>query len=227
MTRPLKTFGRLTRLYQLLEVLAFGNSLAKARFAFLPDLSHCRKILILGEGDGRFLLQLHKQNPTATIECIDLSAKMLAKAKERLHTHGNPETLANLHFRQADIRDIILPENTYDAIITLFFLDCFNQDSSEKIISKMAPSLQSGGHWYWADFRQPAKGWRAFRARIWLAMLYQFFRWQTNIEATHIVPTESILKQNKLILLKSINRQAGLIRTTLFQKESKKLSRPD
>jgi ubiquinone/menaquinone biosynthesis C-methylase UbiE len=218
-TRSLKTFGSLTSLYQLLEIIAFGNSLAKARLAFIEDLKTSRRILILGEGDGRFLLQLRKQNPTARIECIDLSAKMLTKAKERLNTHGNQETLANLHFRQADIRDTTPSENPYDAVVTLFFLDCFNQKSSEQIISKIAQSLSFGGLWYWADFRQPVKGWKALRARIWLTILYKFFRWQTNIEATHIASTETILKQNQLTPLKSATRQAGLIRTTLFQKQ--------
>jgi ubiquinone/menaquinone biosynthesis C-methylase UbiE len=217
-TRSLKTFGRLTRLYHLLEIIAFGNSLAKARIAFIQDLKTAQKILILGEGDGRFLLQLHKQNPTAQVECIDLSEKMLTKAKERLKAHGEGN-LENLHFQQADIRDIALPENTYDTVVTLFFLDCFNKKASKQIISKIAQSLRSDGHWYWADFRQPAKGWQATRARIWLAILYKFFRWQTNIETTHIVSTETILKQNQLTPLKSATRQAGLIRTTLFQKQ--------
>ena len=217
MTVSLKTFGRLTRLYQLLEFIAFGNSLAKARMAFIQKLKTSQKILILGEGDGRFLLKLRKQNPTAHIDCIDLSEKMLTKAKERLKSH-NERNLENLHFRQVDIRDVSLPEDTYDTIVTLFFLDCFNQNSSEKIISKIVQSLRPGGYWYWADFRQPSKGWKALRARIWLAVLYHFFRWQTNIEATHIVPTETILKQNQLTPLKSITRQAGLIRSTLFQK---------
>lgn len=217
MTRSLKTFGRLTRLYQLLELIAFGNSLAQARRAFIQDLKTCRNILILGEGDGRFLLQLSKHNPTARIECIDLSAKMLNKTKERLKAHGKGN-FDNLHFQQADIRDINLPEDTYDAVVTLFFLDCFNQNSSEQIISKTTRSLRSGGYWYWADFRQPVKGWKALRARIWLSLLYKFFRWQTNIEATCIVSTESILKRNQLTPLKSATRQTGLIRTTLFQK---------
>jgi hypothetical protein len=47
-------FGRLAWVYEGLERLIYGGLLQRARLAFIDSLAPCKRILILGEGDGRF-----------------------------------------------------------------------------------------------------------------------------------------------------------------------------
>ena len=44
--------------YRWLEYAAFGLALEQARFDFLSRAAGARRVLILGEGDGRFLARL-------------------------------------------------------------------------------------------------------------------------------------------------------------------------
>ena len=46
---------RIARSYRWLEYAAFGVALERARFDFLRCAAEARRVLILGEGDGRFL----------------------------------------------------------------------------------------------------------------------------------------------------------------------------
>ena len=79
-----RNFDGLAKIYRLLEWLAFGQILETARFSHLDALKGCRRVLILGEGDGRFLARLIRQYPDLTVVCIDRSRTMLARAAGRL-----------------------------------------------------------------------------------------------------------------------------------------------
>jgi len=47
-------------------------------------LKDARKILLLGEGDGRFLLKVLELSSSSQVTCIDSSFYMLNKASERI-----------------------------------------------------------------------------------------------------------------------------------------------
>ncbi len=49
---PVPNFNRLAQIYRWLEYLSFGPFLWRCRIRFLPDLAHCRRALVLGDGDG-------------------------------------------------------------------------------------------------------------------------------------------------------------------------------
>jgi Trans-aconitate methyltransferase len=74
---------RLARWYRWAEYGAFGRALEKRRFYFLDTLSAPRRVLMLGEGDGRFLQALARRHPGAVIDYVDSSARMLALAQGR------------------------------------------------------------------------------------------------------------------------------------------------
>ena len=60
-------FDRLAGIYRLLEFLAFGRDLERARFRLLETLAECHSVLVLGEGDGRCLARLARVAPEARI----------------------------------------------------------------------------------------------------------------------------------------------------------------
>jgi hypothetical protein len=82
--RMTANFDSLARWYHTLELSTFGVKLESARFAHIKALSDCRDILLLGDGDGRFLKRLLKIAPNARIRSIDASAEMLRLAASRV-----------------------------------------------------------------------------------------------------------------------------------------------
>ena len=212
---PPRGFDRLSSHYRTLELLAFGRDLERARFCFLDQLHHARQILILGEGDGRCLERVIQTAPTARIRCVDASAGMLARAERRVRAVATTE---NVQFEHANVRDIRLSDHAYDAVLTFFFLDCFRAEDVTRLVDRVQRSLRPGGLWLFADFAMPAGPWRRVRARLWLACLYQFFRWQTGIDAEILPPSEHILANAGVQRLAVQSLQGGFIRSVLLRK---------
>ncbi len=117
---------------------------------------------------------------------------MLARAAARL---TDPAVRARVDFEQADALSLSLPPGRYDAVVTLFFLDCFLPGQVAALVSACRGGLQPGARWLWADFACPPRGWRRWRARASLRLLYVFFRWQTGLPARSLPPAEEILAQ--------------------------------
>ena len=214
MSAPPANFDPLARGYRALEFLAFGRALERARFCLLDRLTGCRDLLVLGEGDGRCLARLVQVAPAARIHCIDASAAMLARAEARLA--GNAAR-ARVTFECADILSVSLPPARYDAVTTLFFLDCFTVDQVTALVARVRPSLQPDARWLFADFALPPGGWGRLRARAWLALLYAFFRWQTGLAVRALPPSEEILRGAGFRLEAAREFQRGLVRSALFR----------
>ena len=208
------SFDRLAGLYRPLEFLAFGGDLERARFHFLPRLHDCRDILVLGEGDGRCLAQLVQAAPLARIHCIDASAAMLARAEARI---AGTEAHARVTFECRDIMAARLTPATYDAVVTLFFLDCFTTPQAEHIVAQVQAALRPDARWLFADFALPPRGFARWRARAWLAVLYTFFRWETGLPARALPPSEELIRGAGFEPEASRELQGGLLRSVIFQ----------
>ncbi|HEY3755073.1 MAG TPA: class I SAM-dependent methyltransferase [Opitutaceae bacterium] len=206
-------FDSLARVYRALERVAFGGDLARARFSLLSSLADAESILILGEGDGRCLERLSTIAPRAKFRCIDASPAMLARAASRL----GPVARARVQFEQADARAVELPSGAYDAVVTLFFLDCFTADEVRGLVAHVKPSLRMGGRWLFADFCEPASGWRRWRARAWLGLLYAFFRVTTRLSARRLPPAEEIIAAAGFVPQLTASFQQGMLRAVLFR----------
>lgn len=206
-------FDGLAGAYRALEFLAFGRDLERARFCLLDRLSDCREILVLGEGDGRCLARLVHAAPKARIRCVDASGAMLARAFTRL---VDPIDRARVTFEQADALTLGLAAAHYDAVVTLFFLDCFLPDQVELLVTRVRAGLQPGARWLWADFALPAAGWRRGTARLALRFLYFFFRWQTGLPARALPPAEAILERAGFQREAEREFRGGFIRSALF-----------
>lgn len=206
-------FDRLAPVYRALEYLAFGRDLERARFCFLPELVGCPRILVLGEGDGRFLRRLAEAAPEAQIHCIDRSAAMLALASARVSAAG---ARGRVTFEQADVLDAFFAPRSYDALVTLFFLDCFTAAQVAALAAKLRPALGAGGRWLFADFAVPARGPLRWRARLWLKVLYRFFGWRAALAVRSLPPSEEILLETGLRRASAREFQGGLLRSVVF-----------
>ena len=192
----MKSYDNLARWYLWLERAAFGNLLTRVRDdvlnRLLDDLQRGQRVLILGEGDGRFLQNFSLQAQVACqVDCVDKSRAMLARARARLQ----PSEQLELTFIQADVTQGIPTNGQYDAVVSIFFLDNFTAETLEQLSYDLSQRLQPGGRWYLADFRAGSRHWHwHWRNRLWLWLMYRFFRVTTDIEARSLVDPTSWLE---------------------------------
>ena len=205
-------FDRLSGCYRALEFAAFGRDLERARFAFLDRLAASRDILVLGEGDGRCAERLARIAPQARILCVDSSPGMIERARARL---GGGEG-TRVAFACADALSFAPEPGAFDAIVTFFFLDCFDAPAVEALVARMGPGLRPGALWLFADFVLPSRGAARLRARAWLAVLYGFFRLGTGLRVAALPPSEAILKRAGWSRVACLDLQRGLVRSAVY-----------
>lgn len=208
-------FDRLARPYLALERIAFGRDLERARFRHIDALKPHGRILVLGEGDGRFLSRLLRDAPVARIDCVDASPAMLSLARSRLSN----EDRSRVDFHCEDVMSSRWKDGTYDAVATLFFLDCFTPAELAALIPKIGRALKSRATWVWADFNMPEKGWRRWRAAIWTGLLYRSFRWLTGLGAGALPPADAMIESHGFRRTEFRTLQAGMIASAVFTRE--------
>jgi len=208
-------FDPLARCYRALEFLAFGGDLERARFCLLDHLADRKSILVLGEGDGRALAQLVTIAPQARIHSLDLSPALIAKAKARI---ADTPAAGRVTFECADAATHDFPPGKYDAVVTLFFLDCFNAPQAAAVVDRIATALQPNAGWLFGDFVLPPSGFARWRARIWVAVLYAFFRWSTGIQTRSLPPSEALITAAGFQRETMLEFQHGLLRSAWFRR---------
>jgi SAM-dependent methyltransferase len=205
-------YDQLSHIYRLVEFIAFGRALERARFQHFDRLRDCRRILLLGDGDGRGLALACRLAPHARIDSLDFSAGMLEHAARRLR----PEDRARVTLRQADALTADFPADTYDAVTTLFFLDCFSGEQVRAFIERLRPALKPGALWLYADFALPPRGFYRARAQVWLSLMLFFFRWQTGLTVRALPQAEYLLRDAGFHRLAETSWQGGFILSAVF-----------
>ncbi len=180
------SYDGLAAYYAFLERVLFGPTLQRSRVALLPRISHCQRVLILGDGDGRLLRALFSmQGHTfrGRVDVVDWSRSMnLLSAARLTDTESKRVT-----YHQVDARNFLTTAHGYDAVITPFFLDGFAQDDVKALLGLIWSAVQAEGFWLDVDFRMPARGWRRLRARVWIYLLYKAFKWTAGVQVNQLV----------------------------------------
>jgi ubiquinone/menaquinone biosynthesis C-methylase UbiE len=194
---------RIARLYRWIEYAVFGRALQRRRVAFLPEVADARRVLVLGDGDGRFLEKLVEQNPRAHADYIDLSGRMLELARERAGIQG-------VAYHQADALEIALPERGYDLIVTHFFLDCFDEAGAARLVERVAPAACPNARWLISEFR------RTRWSPPLLAGLYLFFRITTGLKTRRLIDHHPLLARHGFQMLRAESAWRGLLTSELW-----------
>jgi SAM-dependent methyltransferase len=207
-------FDRVAPFYRSLEYAVFGRALERARTCHLEWLRRCGAVLVLGQGDGRLLPALLTAAPEAVVHCVDGSAAMNALARGQAVRAGGA---GRVTFEQADIHHVDLPSSCYDAIVTQFVLDCFASDEAAALVANGVTALRPGGLWLDCDFEIPSRGWARVPARVSIALLYAFFRWQTGLRARGLPPVTALLGEAGLQRIAVRELRGGLLRSSVFR----------
>ena len=192
------SFDRVAPHYRWLETITFGTALQRARTFFIGEATTAKRVLIVGEGNGRFLLDLLMHSTSAQVDCVDASAAMLDLARHGVERHL-PSSLHRVEFIHSAIEDWLTTDYRYDLIVTHFVLDCFPLRPLQDVIAKLAQAATPAATWLLADFDYPAKPARRLHARLWIAAMYLFFRTVAGIEARSLVDPSLLLQSHGFV----------------------------
>jgi spermidine synthase len=211
------SFDRLAPHYRWMEFLLAGEILQRCRTTFLDEIPHARRVLLLGEGNGRFLPACRTRFPGARIDCVDASAAMIVQARRRLQRQGI------LHSRVTFIRADALtwapaPGEPYDLIVTNFFLDCFRAEQLERIVPAVGQRAATAANWLVADFQSAAAGLYRLRSEVILAIMYWFFRIATRLSARRLTPPDPFLRQAGFTLHRRVQSEWALLHSDWWQR---------
>lgn len=203
------SFDLLAPHYRWMEWLSAGGKLQRCRTAFLEALSPPAKVLIYGEGNGRFLVELCRRFPQAQVTVADASAGMIAQARRRLQDAGLGA--AQVEFIHADALRWRPPVGEFDLLVTCFFLDCFREDELRRLVPVIAAAASPQAQWLVADFQIAASGVRRLRSRVIVAVLYAFFRRATGLSAHELVDPGPLLRAEGFHRLAHEERDLGML----------------
>jgi len=195
---------RIARWYRWFEYAGFGRALERRREAFLKDVADARRVLALGDGDGRALAALVSAAPQARIDYLDVSARMLELARARVGT-------GRVTYRNGDALNVRWPEGEYDLIVTHFFLDCFNEKDLELLAPRIARAAGPQARWLISEFR--GNGWL-------VRFLYLFFRIATGLRTRRLVDHHSLLEQHGFALRQDESAWRGLLASELWLRDA-------
>jgi SAM-dependent methyltransferase len=191
---------RIARAYRWLEYAGFGRALKHRREAFLAEVGDARRVLVLGDGDGRALAALLRAAPNARVDYVDLSARMLELARSRA---GDLRVV----YRQDDARTTPLPAAEYDIIVTHFFLDCFDAGDQAHLLAHIASAATREARWLVSEFRRPG---------LLVRTLYLFFRAATGLKTQHLVDHHPLFERHGFRLARSESAWRGLLASELW-----------
>lgn len=179
------SFDLLAPHYRWIEALCAGGRLQRCRTALLGAIPPQQQVLVYGEGNGRFLVELCRRFPAARVTVVEASAVMIDLARARLRHAG----LAGAHveFIHADALAWQPPSAAFDLIVTCFFLDCFRADQLQQLIPSIASAATREALWLIADFQIAPAGLRRLFSRAVVGSLYAFFRFATRLPAHELV----------------------------------------
>lgn len=193
-------FNRVAGIYTLIEKLVYGEGMHRARTVFLNGYRPAGplKVLIMGEGPGRFLEQFAGAIRDIEIHIVEPSAAMRQLQKKRLSGNPFPGQNHDLHYYNL-LEEI--PANhsgSFDLVVTHFFLDMFGADEMGPLIGKLTSLASDSARWWWADFCLPPRKSRLkrLRAEILLKVMYRFFGLVSGLECRTLVPPDEFMIQS-------------------------------
>lgn len=154
--------------YALLERCVFGGKLQEVRVAHLGRLVDLLRdvefprVLVVGDGDGRFLQALLAAVSDVRVDYVDCSQGMLGVAKSRVAND------CRVRWFCSALEDF--EEAGYTAVSLHFLLDCYGPGERGMVVSRLMSKLDARACILVSDFDPSAAG-----ARPWLLKLMQYF----------------------------------------------------
>lgn len=209
-------FDRLAQIYRWMEWLSFGPFLQRCRRAWLDRLTHCKRALVLGDGDGRFTARLLRANPNVAVDAVDASPAMLAALIHRAGPHAS-----RVDAHTADLRSWQPPSRAYDLIVTHFLLDCLTSEEVRELAKKIQSNAADHALWVISEFAVPRSFFGQLVARPLVRTLYWAFGWLTGLCVRTLPDHASALSECGFALLSRRSYLFGLLTSELWSSADK------
>lgn len=197
-------FDRLAPVYDVLARIVIGSGIRKSQLHFLNHLTTKNKLLILGGGTGWILPFILETNPTLQIDYIDMSSKMIERARKKVREDSQVRFIVGTEEN--------IPEIDYDCVITNFYLDLFNDTKLQSVIFRIKKSLGSGANWIATDF---------VNEKMWhvgvLTIMYRFFQLTTGLKTLNLPLWEQGLRIAGGTQLETKKYSMGFIKSTVLR----------
>jgi ubiquinone/menaquinone biosynthesis C-methylase UbiE len=207
------TFDLVASFYPLLERLVFGSKLSHARRSFISRVAGGRRILLIGEGNGRFLFEVVKQTSSASITVVDSSTRMLAAASRRIATVDCSSRIELIH---SDFLEWRAAVGSYDRIVTHFFLDLFPPDRIRRVVEKISQLAMEDCLWINVDFTFEN---HSLPQKFLMWAQYRFFRIFARIEVSRLFDARTLIQNANWEVLEMRLLDSGLISASLLSRK--------
>jgi tRNA (cmo5U34)-methyltransferase len=202
-------FDKIAFVYDQLAKLVFGKTIRNAQIHFLNFIPQKSNVLILGGGTGWLLRELAKVNPACNVWYVEVSAKMLDKAREI--TRLGSLNVQFIHGTGLDLQQFA--DASFDAVITNFYFDLFTSPSLETALKQIVKVTRHRGLLLVSDFLDNRIWWQG----MLLSLMYKFFRWCCSIEASTLPDWQAELKKKGFEEMTSKLFYKGFIKSSVYQ----------
>ncbi len=191
---PQGDWDALAGVYQAIERIIFGDQLQAARRRLVDWAPQEGKVVIVGEGDGRLLVELLQARPNLAIRVLEPSRGMREEITSRVagecgEPMGNRVTLVPEPWQSTAgaFRDV-------DAVILPFLLDLHSHDEIRILARELRDAQVT--QVFIAEFTVPAgNAWQNLRARLILRGLYFAARRFTGLKVKSLPDYPEIFRE--------------------------------
>ena len=135
----IRKYDRIAPIYDLFGCMI--ESRARQRALELAAISNGEKVLEVAMGTGLNFVELLKRNPGGWVEGVDISLKMLEKAKKRI----SKTRQKNYRLHLGDCRHLPFEECTFDILMNQYLFDILPVDDFIPILLEFKRVLKEGG----------------------------------------------------------------------------------
>jgi len=134
-----RKYNRIASIYDLFGILM--ESKARQRALDVTRIKNGEKILEVALGTGLNFVQILKRNPLGWVEGVDVSSKMLERAKKRISKSGQ----GNYTLHLCDCRHLPFEDESFDVLMNQYMFDIFPVEDFIPILTEFKRVLKDGG----------------------------------------------------------------------------------
>jgi cyclopropane fatty-acyl-phospholipid synthase-like methyltransferase len=180
-----------------MEYFSFGPYLKQCRELRISKMIACRRALVFGDGDGRFLAELVRHSPRMQVTAVDASREMLSQTAQRLP----PEARVRLvNVDALECEPARFSEAPFDLVVSHFFLDCFDEGELASLLTSVNAAVDDSAIWVVSDFAIPQRIVARQVGMLMVRGLYLAFGLLTGLKTRRLPNHEHVMREAGWIL---------------------------
>ncbi|OHX68346.1 class I SAM-dependent methyltransferase [Flammeovirga pacifica] len=172
-------FDYIAKIYDKLAYLVFGNKITYIQQRTFYRLPKEKKVLIIGGGTGKIIPYIEEQLQPNSLTFLDYSSTMIQLAQQVPYK-------GDIHYINDSYTSLFKQKETYDIIITNFFLDVLPSKALDTFVNDVNKLLNDNGYWVVSDFRIDPHPRKKLLHTSLHQLMVLFFKITANLENTQL-----------------------------------------